>query len=72
MKQNKVDICLVDPPGLNIHIFLSPDKLSVRKDVTSDQTSDKTFFLEKIRTSRVYVALKAIWNYFTLISIKLR
>ena len=47
MKQNKVDICLVDPPGLNIYIFLSPDKLSVRKDVTSDQTSDKTFFWKK-------------------------
>ena len=62
MKQNKVDICLVDPPSLNIYIFLSPDRLSGRKDDTSDQTSDKAFFWKKpeTRTSRVYVALKAI------------
>ena len=47
MKQNKVDICLVDPPSLNIYIFLSPDRLSGRKDDTSDQTSDKAFFWKK-------------------------
>lgn len=39
-----------------------------------DETSDKTFFffLKKIRSSRVFVTLKTIWSYSTLINIKLR
>ena len=34
-----------------------------------DRTSDK-LFLEKIRTSRVWISLKTIWSYCTLINIK--
>ena len=50
--------------GLNM-IFLWPVKLSFRNDVRqtrwiSDLTSDKTFILKKIRTSRACMALKTI------------
>ena len=42
------------------------DKVNVRPDIRQN------LFLKKIWTLRVCVALKTIWNYFTLINIKLR
>ena len=48
------------------HNFLSPDRVSARNDVTSDK------ILQKMRTSRVCVALKTICSSCTLINIKLR
>ena len=59
------------------YIFLSPDRLSGRNDVTSDKVNfrldiKQKIFLRKIKTSKVCVALKTIWSYCTLINIKLK
>ena len=56
---------------LNIILFkpgqiVRLDKVNVRPDIRQN------LFLKKIWTLRVCVALKTIWNYFTLINIKLR
>ena len=64
-------------PGIKPeYIFLSPDKLSDRNDVTSGKANVRPDirqnFLKKIRTSRLCVALKTIWSYFTLMNIKLK
>ena len=60
--------------SLNI-TFVSPNRLSGRNDVTTDKANvrpdiRKTFFLKKIRTSRVCAPLKTIWSYFPLINAK--
>ena len=61
---------------LNI-IFLSPERLSGRNDVTSDKVNFRlnirqNVVLKKIRASRVCVAVKIIWSHCALINIKLR
>ena len=58
--------------SLNIYIFKAG-----RNDVTSDKMNFRLdirqkFFLKKIRTARVCVALETVWTYCTLINIKLR
>ena len=62
---------------VNIYIFLSPDRLSVTNYATSGKVDFRpdmrqNVSLKKIRTSKICVALKTIWNYCTLINIKLR
>lgn len=65
-------------PGIKpeYNIFLSPDKLSDRNDVTLGKANVRPDirqnFLKKIRTSRLCVALKTIWSYFTFMNIKLK
>ena len=64
-------------PGIKPeYIFLSQDKLSDRNDVTSGKANVRPDirqnFLKKIRTSRLCVALKTIWSYFTFMNIKLK
>lgn len=51
--------------------------MSGRHDVTSDKVDfkpdiEQNTFLQKIRTSGVCVAVKTIFNYFTLINTKRR
>ena len=62
-----------------IYIYiLSPDRSSVRSDVASDKINFRPdirqnfFFLKKMRTSKVCVALKTICSSCTLTNIKLR
>ena len=57
-----------------MYLLLILDRFSGRKDVTSIFRSDirLNVFLKKIRKSRVCVALKTIWNYYTLINIKFK
>ena len=55
------------------NFLLRPAKFSGWNDVTSDKVKFRpdirqNFFWKKNRTSRVYVALKTIWSYCTLIS----
>ena len=63
--------------GLNLIFFLSPGRFSRRNIVMSDKVNFRTgikqnFSLKKMRTSRVYVALKTVCSSRTLINIKLR
>ena len=55
------------------NFLLRPAKFSGWNDVTSDKVKFRpdirqNFFWKKNRTSRVYVALKTIWSYCTLIN----
>ena len=68
---------LVNITGLNIY-FLSLDRLPGRINATTSDKVNfrpdiwKNFIFEKeIRTSKVCVPLKTIWNYYTFINIKL-
>ena len=59
--------------GLNVILFLSPDRMSSGNDVTSDKVNFRSdirqnLFLEKIKISRVFVALKTFWSSCTLIN----
>ena len=61
--------CLMNLPYTRpeYNFSLNMDRLSGRNDVTSDKVisdrpSDKTFLKKKIRTSRVFVALKRIYG----------
>ena len=81
MSQTQLSIFVEKQPQWQawIYIFLTPDRLSSRNDVMSDKVNVRPditqnfffFFLKKIMTWRVCVALKTIWSYQTLININL-
>ena len=72
-------LCETQETGLNI-FFQTPDRMSGRNNVTPDKANFMPDIRQNVfqtlrllfRTSKLFVVLKAMLSYYTLINIKLR